>query len=70
MTRGGAYKVRDESSSSLLSSQLLWNHPDHLKSIAKQPKGANYVYTPCHNGTGVAEIATSTLHKLAATKTA
>src|SRR6185437_10882381 len=31
-------KVRGEPSSSLLSSQLLWNHPDHLKSIAKQPK--------------------------------
>jgi hypothetical protein len=27
-------RVRGEPSSSLLPSQLLWNHPDHLKSIA------------------------------------
>src|ERR1044071_1709989 len=32
-------KVSGEPSSSLLSSQLLWNLPDHLKSIAKQTKG-------------------------------
>ena len=27
-------RVRSEPSSNLLSSQLLWNHPDHLKSTA------------------------------------
>src|ERR1044071_6578893 len=114
-------KVRGESSSSLLSSQLLWNYPDHLKSIAKQPKeltmfthhvimelkpntttteftnvveskilpllrkeeGEAYnvsgypevlkTLTSLVEGTprvGAAELATSTLHKLAAAKTA
>jgi heme-degrading monooxygenase HmoA len=31
-------KVHGEPSSSLLSSQLLWNHPDHLKSTANNLK--------------------------------